>query len=118
MFVRGVIIALLSALLIGGLLSYYQNDHKFETTVDIKTDPTTTNHYVEEASVKIFPNLPLKYDQKLSGKGRFIYGTSYFYPVYLKIEAPGYKTKRMIKILKPNEVHTIYIESEEKEKSG
>ena len=113
MFIRAAIFSFVFAMLVGGVLSYYQKDHQFATTIEIKTEKTKKDAYVEEAEVKLVPGMSLKYEQSMSGKGRFIYATSYYFPVFITIKAPGYETKRFFAILKPNETHTYYIEKEE-----
>ncbi|QST02076.1 hypothetical protein IMZ31_21745 (plasmid) [Pontibacillus sp. ALD_SL1] len=108
--IRGFLIAVLAGLIVGGGLHYYQNDHVYQTIIEVKTDPLVKDEFVRDAKVNVFPKLPLKFTSDLSGKGRFIYANSNFVPALVTIKAEGYKTKRTITLLKPEALHLYYLE--------
>lgn len=118
-FIKAFIYTIVVGLLVGGALAYLQKDYKYSTIIEVKD--SFTKDYIEEASVKTYPELPLKFDITMSGEGRYIYGSAVTTPVYLIIEANGYEKERQFVILKPDEVHIVELdglkENKEKEKS-
>lgn len=103
--------------MIGFGLAYLQADKEYETTIEMKS--SQTKDYVETVRFTTFPNVKIKYNQNLTGQGKVIFESELYTPIFVKIEASGYKTKRGFYLWKATDENVVLLEpikESEKEK--
>lgn len=115
-YVKGFIFTLIVSLLLGFGLAYLQEDKEYETTIEVKTNET--KEYVKVFQIGTFPKIKIKYNEQLTGRGKAIFESELYTPIFMKVEAPGYKTKRGFYLLNASEENVIFLEESENKNEG
>lgn len=104
-----IIFLLLFAFAIGAqiLISEYDKD------VKISFYDQEEGEYISDVKVTMIPQLPVRMEERLAGKGTIVYGTDKYKLVYITAKKTGYKTKRVVKFIQANEQYTITMKKKE-----
>lgn len=103
-----MIVTFVLSIVIGSVLVYVQSEKDYETKVLIVDEQT--DKYVEVYEIVTFPSLHRKYSEEVTGKGMAIFETELYSPVMVTVKAPGYKTKRVLKVWNATEDNAILLE--------
>lgn len=115
-YIKWFVFTLIFSLAVGFSLAYLQQGKEYETTVEIKS--SETKEHLSTYSLNTFPKVKSKYNQNLTGQGKTVFESELYSPIFVRVKAPGYKTKYGFYLWKASDENVILLEpiAEQKEK--
>jgi hypothetical protein len=107
LFIKCFIFTIIAGLFVGLGLAYMQRDYHLNSTIEVMDQ--YDSHYISNATVFTFPNLPQAFDANMSGPGRYIFKIDDWSPELIVVRAKSYHFKLLITILKPDDVRDVYL---------